>query len=107
MIGFPNVGKSSIVNRLLNRRVCRTAPRPGVTRHLSWCLIGSSHRGLHVLDSPGLIPTNLADQEAARKIAMCNNIGDASYVDSLIAGQLIQTIKGLPESVEILQKVRN
>lgn len=60
-----------------------------------------------MLDSPGLIPTNLADQEAARKIAMCNNIGDASYVDSLIAGQLIQTIKGLPESVQVLQQVRN
>eukprot|EP00210_Caulerpa_lentillifera_P005210 g4977.t1 len=106
VIGFPNVGKSSIVNRLLNRRVCQTAPRPGVTRHLSWSLIGSSHKGLHVLDSPGLIPTSLADQTAARKIAMCNNIGDASYMDSLIAAQLIHTIKGLPESVEIMQRVK-
>jgi len=61
--------------------------------------------GLHVLDSPGLIPTSLADQEAARKIAMCNSIGDASYVDSIIAAQLIHTIKTLPDSVDIMERV--
>lgn len=60
-----------------------------------------------MLDSPGLIPTSLADQEAARKIAMCNNIGDASYVDSLIAGQLIYIMKGLPDSVEIMERVKD
>ena len=48
VIGFPNVGKSSIVNRLLNQRVCRTAPRAGVTRELSWCLVGSGARGASV-----------------------------------------------------------
>lgn len=62
--------------------------------------------GLQVLDSPGLIPTQLANQEAARKIAMCNNVGDAAYVDSVIATQLIHTIKTLPDSIEILQRVK-
>lgn len=45
VIGFPNVGKSSIVNRLLNQKACRTAPRPGVTRELTWCLVGTSKKG--------------------------------------------------------------
>ena len=61
--------------------------------------------GLHVLDSPGLIPPSLADQEAARKIAMCNSIGDASYIDSIIAAQLIHSIKKLPDSIDILHRV--
>ena len=61
--------------------------------------------GLHVLDSPGLIPTSLADQEAARKIAMCNSIGDASYIDSIIAAQLIHSIKKLPDSISIFERV--
>ena len=48
VIGFPNVGKSSIVNRLLNQRACRTAPRAGVTRELSWCLVGTGMHGAFV-----------------------------------------------------------
>lgn len=34
IVGYPNVGKSSLINRLLKRRMCEAAPRPGVTREL-------------------------------------------------------------------------
>lgn len=34
IVGYPNVGKSSLINRLLKRRMCPAAPRPGVTREL-------------------------------------------------------------------------
>lgn len=34
IVGYPNVGKSSLINRLLKRRMCAAAPRPGVTREL-------------------------------------------------------------------------
>ena len=36
VVGYPNVGKSSLVNRLLKRRMCAAAPRPGVTRELKY-----------------------------------------------------------------------
>ncbi|KAI3963623.1 hypothetical protein MKW92_014010, partial [Papaver armeniacum] len=36
IVGYPNVGKSSLINRLLKRRLCTAAPRPGVTRHLKY-----------------------------------------------------------------------
>lgn len=36
IVGYPNVGKSSLINRLLKRRMCPAAPRPGVTRELKY-----------------------------------------------------------------------
>lgn len=38
IVGYPNVGKSSLINRLLKRRMCPAAPRPGVTRELKYIL---------------------------------------------------------------------
>lgn len=51
VIGFPNVGKSALINRLLNRRLCDSAPKPGVTRDLKWLRIGGE---LDLLDAPGV-----------------------------------------------------
>lgn len=39
IVGYPNVGKSSLINRLLKRRMCPAAPRPGVTRELKYVLL--------------------------------------------------------------------
>ena len=51
VVGFPNVGKSALINRLLGRRLCESAARPGVTRTLKWLRIGGL---LDLLDSPGV-----------------------------------------------------
>ena len=50
VIGFPNVGKSALINRFLNRRVCESAPKPGVTKSLRWLRVGGD---LDLLDAPG------------------------------------------------------
>lgn len=42
-MGYPNVGKSSLINRLLKRRMCLAAPRPGVTRVLKYVIAFSLH----------------------------------------------------------------
>jgi ribosome biogenesis GTPase A len=76
VIGFPNVGKSALINRLLNKRVVDSARRAGVTRQLRWVRLSEQ---LELLDAPGIIPGRLNDQEAAVKLAICDDIGEAGY----------------------------
>lgn len=92
VIGYPNVGKSALINRLTKSKACASAPRPGVTRNLRWVRIGGD---LDLLDSPGVLPPRLADQSAASRLAMANDIGEASYLASSVAAQLFEEMAGL------------
>jgi ribosome biogenesis GTPase A len=92
VIGFPNVGKSALINRLLNRRVVESARRPGVTRQLRWVRISDQ---LELLDAPGVLPSKLRDQQAALKLAICDDIGDAAYDNQIVAAVLVDLIKQL------------
>jgi ribosome biogenesis GTPase A len=76
VIGFPNVGKSALINRLLKRRVVESARKPGVTRQLRWVRISPE---IDLLDAPGVLPGRLTDQAAAYRLAMCDDIGEGAY----------------------------
>merc|ERR1719221_1306114 len=58
MIGYPNVGKSSVVNTLRRKKVCKAAPIPGETR--VWQYIALTKR-LYMLDCPGIVPATAND----------------------------------------------
>ncbi|URE38815.1 50S ribosome-binding GTPase [Musa troglodytarum] len=94
IVGYPNVGKSSVINRLLKRRMCPAAPRPGVTRELKWVRFG---KDLELLDSPGILPMRISDQAAAIKLAICDDIGERSYDAADVAAILVQMLTRLPE----------
>jgi ribosome biogenesis GTPase A len=89
VIGFPNVGKSALINRLLNRKVVASARRAGVTKQLQWVRISEQ---LELLDAPGVIPGKLDNQEDAIKLAICEDIGEASYDNQGIAAALIDLL---------------
>ncbi|XP_006654441.2 DAR GTPase 3, chloroplastic [Oryza brachyantha] len=89
IVGYPNVGKSSLINRLLKRRMCPAAPRPGVTRELKWVRFGND---LELLDSPGILPMRISDQTAAIKLAICDDIGERSYDFADVAAILVQLL---------------
>ncbi|XP_057721948.1 DAR GTPase 3, chloroplastic-like [Arachis stenosperma] len=93
IVGYPNVGKSSLINRLLKRRMCPAAPRPGVTRELRWVCFG---KDLELLDSPGILPMRISDQSAAIKLAICDDIGERSYDVTDVAAILVQMLTKLP-----------
>jgi ribosome biogenesis GTPase A len=76
MLGFPNVGKSALINRLVRQKVVESARRAGVTRALRWVRLGQD---LDLLDAPGVLPSRLDDQEAAVRLAICDDIGQAAY----------------------------
>lgn len=92
VIGFPNVGKSALINRLLKRRVAESAARPGVTRQLRWIRFSDQ---LELLDAPGVIPVKLDNQKDALKLAICDDIGDASYDNQRVAVALVGLLKKL------------
>lgn len=89
VIGFPNVGKSALINRLVGRKAVKSARRAGVTRQLQWVRISEQ---IELLDAPGIIPWRLDNQEDAVKLAICEDIGEASYENQLVAATLIDLL---------------
>ena len=92
VIGFPNVGKSALINRLVGRKVVVSERRAGVTRQLRWVRISDE---IELLDAPGVIPWKLNNQENAIKLAICEDIGQASYDNQIVASKAIDFLMEL------------
>ena len=91
-LGFPNVGKSALINRIANKRVVESARKAGVTRTLRWIKL---ENGIDLLDAPGVIPPNLEDQKAALNLAICDDIGEAGYDLESVAIEFLKKILDL------------
>lgn len=93
-LGFPNVGKSALINRLVKQKVVASARRAGVTRTLRWVRLGQD---IDLLDAPGVLPPRLDDQQAALHLALCDDIGQAAYDGELVAQAFLRLLMGLQQ----------
>lgn len=66
VVGIPNVGKSSLINRLAGRAATKTGDRPGITKQQQWIRVGS----VELLDTPGVLWPKLDDEAGAFALAM-------------------------------------
>lgn len=73
VVGIPNVGKSTLINRLYGRSVAQIGDRPGVTRSNQWVKVSPY---LELLDTPGLLWPRLDDQAAARRLCYIGCVKD-------------------------------
>ncbi len=89
VMGFPNVGKSALINRLVGRKAVVSARRAGVTKRLKWVRISPT---IELLDAPGVIPGKLENQKNAVKLAICEDIGEAAYDNQKVAGVLVDLL---------------
>lgn len=81
-VGVPNVGKSTVLNRLVNRRAAQVGNRPGVTKGQQWLKAGKK---LELLDTPGILWPKFASQEIANKLALTGAIKDSVFASDDIA----------------------
>lgn len=74
IVGIPNVGKSTMINRLAKKNIARTGNMPGVTRSQQWIKV---EKELELLDTPGILWPKFEDQRVGYKLAVTGAIKDA------------------------------
>lgn len=73
IVGVPNVGKSSLINRMTGRKSAQTGDRPGVTRGKQWLKLQNN---MQLLDTPGILWPKFEDPKAGLNLAFCGSIKD-------------------------------
>lgn len=74
IVGIPNVGKSTLINKLANKAVTKTGNTPGVTKQQQWIKVGTS---LQLLDTPGILWPKFEDQLVGKKLSITGAIKDS------------------------------
>lgn len=70
VVGIPNVGKSSLINRLAGRSATKIGDKPGITQHQQWIRLGQ----VELLDTPGVLWPKLEDEKSAFALALSGAI---------------------------------
>jgi ribosome biogenesis GTPase A len=90
ILGIPNVGKSSLINRLAGAVKAKAANQPGVTRAKQWIKIGSN---LDLLDTPGILWPKFEDQTVGLKLAFTGAINDDIYDREQVTALLLAAMR--------------
>lgn len=90
VVGMPNVGKSSIINKLTKTSKTKIGAKAGVTRQQQWVRVNPK---LDLLDTPGIIPMKQEDQTRAQKLAFVNSVSENAYQTEAVARELLVVLK--------------
>lgn len=105
VVGMPNVGKSSIINKLTRSSKTKIGAKAGVTRQQQWVRINPQ---LDLLDTPGIIPMKQDDQARAQKLAFVNSVSENAYSNEIVAEQLLKLLSDkYPQIVKDYYKLEN
>lgn len=90
IVGVPNVGKSSLINRLTGKKSAKTGNKPGVTRGKQWLNLGND---MQLLDTPGILWPKFEDPKAGLNLAYCGSIKDEILDIATLALELITVLQ--------------
>lgn len=90
VVGIPNTGKSSFINKMAGRNRAKVADKPGVTRSNSWFAVGN---GVELLDTPGVLWPKFEDKAVGDKLAFIGSVKDEILDVEVLAMRLINVLK--------------
>lgn len=73
IVGIPNVGKSTLINRFANKKIAKIGDRPGITKHQLWIKL---NKDFELLDTPGILWPKFEDKEVGIRLAALGTIKD-------------------------------
>lgn len=90
IVGVPNVGKSSLINRLTGRKAAKTGDKPGVTKGKQWLTL---ENGMQLLDTPGILWPKFEDPKVGVVLAYCGSIKEEILDKETLALNLIELLQ--------------
>ena len=90
IVGIPNVGKSSFINRMAKQNRAKVEDRPGVTRGNQWFTIG---KAFDLLDTPGVLWPNFDDPNVGEKLAFTGAVKDQIVDTEQLASRLLEVLR--------------
>jgi ribosome biogenesis GTPase A len=92
IVGIPNVGKSTMINRYAGKAAAKVADRPGVTRGKQWIKIAAD---FELLDTPGILWPKFQNDDMGRNLAFIGSINDNILDMAQLAAQLADTLRAI------------
>ncbi len=89
IVGVPNVGKSSLINRLTGKKSTQTGDRPGITKGKQWITLKNK---MQLLDTPGILWPKFEDPNVGIDLAFCGSIRDEILPSEELALELIRVL---------------
>ena len=98
VVGVPNVGKSTFINKVAKRKSAKAGDRPGVTRGKQWVSVDS---GLDLLDTPGILWPKFEDETTGMHLAFTGAVKDEVVDSEALAAALLELLRDrYPQSLE-------